>query len=65
AWHVVDPTRLAPRSSLVRIATGTDAAETAFMTTHYGRMKFGTLSVSATTDGDLPNDDHTDLLRLM
>ncbi|MGB3827643.1 MAG: transglutaminase family protein, partial [Ornithinimicrobium sp.] len=42
AWHVVDPTRLAPRSSLVRIATGTDAAETAFMTTHYGRMKFGT-----------------------
>lgn len=64
AWHVVDPTRLAPRSSLVRIATGTDAAETAFMTTHSGDMRFGSLAVTATTDGDLPQDDHTGPVRI-
>lgn len=64
AWHVVDPTRLAPRPSLVRIATGTDAAETAFMTTHSGDMRFGWLTVTATTVGNLPQDDHTALTRL-
>lgn len=64
AWHVVDPTRLAPRQSLVRIATGTDAAETAFMTTHSGNMRFGTLYVTATTDGPLPQDDHQGLVQL-
>ncbi len=64
AWHVVDPTRLAPRQSLVRIATGTDAAETAFMTTHSGTMRFGKLNVSATTDGPLPQDDHQGLVQI-
>ncbi len=61
AWCVVDPTRLAPRPSLVRIATGTDAAETAFMTTHSGDLRFGTLSVTAVIAGDLPQDDHRGL----
>ena len=32
-WRVLDPTRLAPRGALVRIATGRDAADTAFATT--------------------------------
>jgi len=64
AWHVVDPTRLAPRHSLVRIATGTDAAETAFLTTHSGDLRFGTLAVTATTEGPLPQDDHTELVRI-
>lgn len=32
AWYVVDATHLAPRQSLVRIATGRDAADTAFLT---------------------------------
>ncbi|MEQ1788448.1 MAG: transglutaminase domain-containing protein, partial [Acidimicrobiales bacterium] len=36
AWQVLDPTRLAPRGSLVRIATGRDAADTAFATTLHG-----------------------------
>lgn len=63
-WYVVDPTRLAPRQSLVRIATGTDAAETAFLTTHTGDLRFGRLSVSAVVDGDLPGDDHTQLVQL-
>jgi len=31
-WQVLDPTRLAPRSALVRIATGRDATDTAFAT---------------------------------
>ena len=37
AWYVVDPTCLAPRQSLVRIATGADAADTAFLTIVSGR----------------------------
>ncbi len=64
AWYVVDPTRLAPRQSLVRIATGTDAAETAFLTTHSGDLRFGTLKVSAVVDGGLPTDDHSALVKL-
>lgn len=59
AWRVLDPTRLAPRSSLVRIATGRDAADTAFATTLAGDAELLTLEVTATTDGDLPGDDHT------
>ena len=35
-WRVLDPTRLAPRGALVRIATGRDAADTAFATTLRG-----------------------------
>ena len=30
-WRVVDATLLAPRQTLVRIATGRDAADTAFL----------------------------------
>ena len=33
AWLVIDPTTMAPRQSLVRIATGRDAADTAFLST--------------------------------
>ena len=36
-WEVLDPTRLAPRSALTRIATGRDAADIAFATTLTGR----------------------------
>lgn len=64
AWHVLDPTRLAPRQSLVRIGTGADAADTSFFTVHRGGVDFGTLEVSAVVDGDLPRDDHTGLIRL-
>ncbi|MFP5369535.1 MAG: transglutaminase-like domain-containing protein, partial [Actinomycetes bacterium] len=45
AWHVFDPTGLAPRPSLLRIATGRDAADTAFLTTHGGRVDFETVHV--------------------
>ena len=35
-WYVVDATRLAPRQSLLRVATGRDAADTAFLTNYGG-----------------------------
>ena len=34
AWQVVDATLLAPRSSMIRIATGRDCADTAFLSTY-------------------------------
>ena len=57
-WHVVDPTRLAPRQSLLRIATGRDAADTAFLTTHDADVEFQSLVVSAVVDV-FPFDDIT------
>ena len=63
AWHVVDATTLAPRGSMVRIATGRDASDTAFLTTQRGRTDFHALEVTAVVD-ELPNDDLTALVRL-
>jgi transglutaminase-like putative cysteine protease len=57
-WEVVDATRLAPRSSLVRIATGRDAADTAFAATISGDVELVSAEVFAVVDGDLPTDDH-------
>jgi transglutaminase-like putative cysteine protease len=57
-WQVLDPTRLAPRSALVRIATGRDAADTAFATTLHGTAELITSLVFASSEGDLPADDH-------
>ena len=56
--EVLDPTRLAPRSSLVRIATGRDAADTAFATTLQGEAELISSEIGAVVDGDLPDDDH-------
>ena len=47
-WRVVDATALAPRSSLVRIATGRDASDTAFLTVQSGRADLRSMSVDAT-----------------
>jgi len=55
-WEVVDATRLAPRQGLVRIATGRDAADTAFLTTA-GPVLLTSMDVLAVVDGDLPVDD--------
>jgi transglutaminase-like putative cysteine protease len=57
-WQVLDATRLAPRGSLVRIATGRDAADTAFATTLHGHAELVSSEVWAVVDGDLPADDH-------
>jgi len=58
-WLVTDATCLAPRGALVRIATGRDAADTAFLTTTGSSVELTALEVSATTDLDLPADDLT------
>jgi Transglutaminase-like superfamily len=57
-WEVVDATRLAPRQSLVRIATGRDAGDTAFSTTLDGAADLLASTVMAIVLGDFPLDDH-------
>lgn len=57
-WQVIDTTRKAPRAALVRIATGRDAADTAFLTVQSGNVTFGPVSVTAYHHGDLRVDDH-------
>jgi transglutaminase-like putative cysteine protease len=56
AWHVVDATTLAPRSTLVRIATGRDAADTAFLSSYGGNVALDAIQVMAVADV-LPDDD--------
>lgn len=62
-WHVVDATTLAPRGTLVRIATGRDASDTAFLSVHHGRATLSHLEVRAVSD-DLPDDDIRTLVAL-
>lgn len=62
-WVVAtDPTWLAPRQSLVRIATGRDAADTAFLDNHDGGIILESALVTATIDGELPTDHGVDLI---
>jgi transglutaminase-like putative cysteine protease len=56
-WRVVDATLLAPRASLVRIATGRDAADTAFLSIYGGAATLVVTEVMAVLDGELPDDD--------
>lgn len=49
-WWVYDPTGLAPRASLIRIATGADALETAWATTAGNPVVLTRLVVEATDD---------------
>jgi transglutaminase-like putative cysteine protease len=56
-WCVVDATRLAPTSSLVRICSGRDAADTAFLSLFGGVATLGSMTVTATAAGDLPAPD--------
>ena len=63
-WSIVDATCLAPRSTMVRIATGRDAADTAFMTSNRGRVTVTGMEVVAYTDEPLTADDLTHLTQL-
>jgi transglutaminase-like putative cysteine protease len=63
-WCVVDATLLAPRASLIRIATGRDAADTAFMSSYGGAVELTKIEVTAATDGKLPSDDVTALVSI-
>ena len=62
-WRVVDATTLAPRETLVRIATGRDAADTAFLTVLSGRAELIEMEVTAIVDV-LPDDDVTRLVSI-
>jgi transglutaminase-like putative cysteine protease len=62
-WWVVDATRLAPRQSLLRISTGRDAADTAWLTSNWTDLAFLSLNITVTADS-LPVDDHTALVQL-
>jgi transglutaminase-like putative cysteine protease len=53
-WKTVDATRLAPTSALVRICSGRDAADTAFLSLFGGQATLGQMTVTATVAGDLP-----------
>jgi transglutaminase-like putative cysteine protease len=57
-WRVWDATRLAPRPSLIRIATGRDAADTALATTLSGFLTVSELQITAVAAHDLVLDDH-------
>lgn len=63
-WFVWDATRLAPRQSLIRVATGRDAADVAFGTVLSGTADLVDMSITAVADGNLPIDDHDALVRL-
>jgi len=63
-WEVVDATERAPRPSMLRLATGRDAADTAFLTTHQGQVRFGSVTVTAYVDPGLPADDNRSPLSL-
>ena len=63
-WCVHDATGLAPRASLVRIATGRDAADAAFSTVNTGVAEWESLEVSATVGSVLPHDDPSGVVGL-
>lgn len=64
AWRVVDATCLSPRQSMVRIATGRDAADTAFLDNHKGAITLNSTTVTAVVDGELPRDSVDRLVSL-
>ena len=57
AWHVIDPTGLAPRESMLRITAGRDSADTAFLSTIGGSLTLSRLQVTAVVNGSLPVED--------
>lgn len=64
AWRAVDATCLAPRSTMLRIATGRDAADTAFLSSSLGQLTLTGMEVVAYTDERLPFDDIDEMVQL-
>lgn len=62
-WWVVDATGHAPRQSLLRIATGRDAADTAFLTSYGGNVQLTAIEVTAVAE-QFELDDQSTLTRL-
>lgn len=63
-WYVYDATGLAPRAGLLRIASGRDAADTAFLTVPRGNVRLDRLTVTAVIDPELPAEDRAALVEL-
>jgi transglutaminase-like putative cysteine protease len=63
-WRVVDGTLLAPRQTLVRIATGRDAADIAFLDNHNGAIIVNRLAVTATCEADLSEESIGQLISI-
>jgi transglutaminase-like putative cysteine protease len=63
-WRVVDATCLAPRQTMLRIATGRDAADTAFLDNHGGAIELTETMITAFTNDELPRDSVEDLVTL-
>ncbi len=57
AWYVIDATRLANRRSLVRIATGRDAADCAFLSYHGGHVGLSHMRVDAWVMPEAASDE--------
>lgn len=64
AWHIIDPTGLAPRQSMLRITAGRDSSDTAFLSTVGGSLSLRELKVTATVTGELPVEDTAALLAI-
>ncbi|MDQ0825283.1 transglutaminase-like putative cysteine protease [Arthrobacter sp. B2I5] len=64
AWHIIDPTGLAPRESMLRITAGRDSSDTAFLSTVGGSLVLNQLRVTAVVNGDLPVEDPAQLVAL-
>ena len=62
-WWVVDASRLAPRQSLLRISTGRDAADTAWLTSNWTDLAVMSMLVTVTADS-LPYDDGSQPVQL-
>ncbi|GAA1050030.1 transglutaminase-like domain-containing protein [Arthrobacter russicus] len=63
-WYTIDATGMAPRASMLRISTGRDASDTAFLSTVGGGLTLKEISVSAVLDGDLPAEDPAELVSI-
>ncbi|ROS30996.1 transglutaminase family protein [Cellulomonas sp. PhB150] len=62
-WQVVDATRLAPVGTLLRIATGRDATDTAFLSSYGGSLVLRSMTVTASVDEQPPTSDGPTQLR--
>jgi transglutaminase-like putative cysteine protease len=63
-WQVVDATCLAPRQTMLRISTGRDAADTAFLDNHGGSIELTESVITAVTTDPLPRDSVEELVSL-
>ncbi|WP_457962787.1 transglutaminase family protein [Arthrobacter sp. D1-29] len=64
AWHIIDPTGLAPRESMLRITAGRDSSDTAFLSTIGGSLTLNQMRITAVVNGNLPVEDPARLVVL-